>query len=76
MDTARIRIRADHARGAVLVVKSNQNDNSKTYPILSPICVIILVTTAIFAQTARKIAAIETEGLRGDHRDSHRHQCV
>ena len=33
-------------------------------PILSPICVIILVTTAIFSQTARKIAAIETEGLQ------------
>src|SRR5687767_7319475 len=32
--------------------------------ILSPICVIILVTAAVFAQTARKIAAIETEGLQ------------
>jgi outer membrane protein assembly factor BamA len=32
--------------------------------ILSAICVSILVTTAIFAQTVRKIAAIETEGLQ------------
>jgi outer membrane protein assembly factor BamA len=32
--------------------------------ILSAICVCILVTTAIFAQTARKIAGIETEGLQ------------
>jgi len=33
-------------------------------PILSPICVIILVATAIIAQTGGKIAAIETEGLQ------------
>jgi outer membrane protein assembly factor BamA len=32
--------------------------------ILSTICVSILVTTAIFAQSARKIAGIETEGLQ------------
>lgn len=32
--------------------------------ILSIICVSILVTTAIFAQTAQKIAKIETEGLQ------------
>lgn len=32
--------------------------------ILSTICVSILVTTAIFAQTGRKIAGIETEGLQ------------
>jgi len=32
--------------------------------ILSTICVSILVTTATFAQTARKIAGIETEGLQ------------
>lgn len=32
--------------------------------ILSTICVSILVTTAIFAQTGRKIAAIEIEGLQ------------
>lgn len=32
--------------------------------ILSTICVSILVTTAIFAQTAQKIAKIETEGLQ------------
>jgi len=32
--------------------------------ILSTICVCILVTTAVFAQTGRKIAAIETEGLQ------------
>src|SRR6185369_5046968 len=32
--------------------------------ILSTICVSILVTTAIFAQTARKIAGIEAEGLK------------
>lgn len=32
--------------------------------ILSTICVTILVTTATFAQTARKIAKIETEGLQ------------
>ena len=32
--------------------------------ILSTICVCILLTTAVFAQTARKIAAIETEGLQ------------
>src|SRR5215467_4930214 len=32
--------------------------------ILSTICVSTLVTTAIFAQTGRKIAGIETEGLQ------------
>src|ERR1044071_1714026 len=32
--------------------------------ILPIICVSILLTTTIFAQTARKIAAIETEGLQ------------
>jgi len=32
--------------------------------ILSTICVSILVTTAVFAQSGRKIAAIETEGLQ------------
>jgi len=32
--------------------------------ILSTICVSFLLTTATFAQTARKIAAIETEGLQ------------
>lgn len=32
--------------------------------ILSTICVSILVTTAVFAQAGRKIAAIETEGLK------------
>src|SRR5215467_81238 len=32
--------------------------------ILPAICISILVTTTIFAQTARKIAGIETEGLQ------------
>ncbi len=32
--------------------------------ILSTICVIVLATTAIFAQTGQKIALIETEGLQ------------
>ena len=32
--------------------------------ILATICVSILVTTAIFAQAARKIAGIEFEGLK------------
>jgi len=32
--------------------------------ILSTICVSILVTTAVFAQSGRKITAIETEGLQ------------
>ena len=32
--------------------------------ILSTICVSILITTAVFAQTARTIAGIETEGLQ------------
>jgi len=37
---------------------------AKRVRILSTICVRILVTTAIFAQTSRKIARIEAEGLQ------------
>ena len=37
---------------------------TNTIRILSAICVSILVSTAIFAQTGRKIAGIETEGLQ------------